>query len=202
MAEIDFDADAEAESAPGAGDSSGIFSPAPRGIYTLQIADHSDGEKTQGGKYVGTPITKMICEIADDGEHFGKKVWHNVMWIPRGSGEKANPGHGMAVHFLHAVGLVFDGKFKLDESDLQGRQFRALLGVTTYDKVVNGRTYTNEKNFIEEVYTDAHLEPDELPAPRKPRNAGKVPSALAGDGKPGGIRNAPASAPGQEKVPF
>lgn len=170
MAEIDFDADAQAESAPGTG-GGGNFSPAPRGIYTLQVADHSDGEKTQGGKNPGTPITKMTCEIADDGEHFGKRVWHNVTWIPRGTGEKANAGHGMAVHFLHAVGLPFDGKFKLNESELQGRTFRALLGITTYDKVVNGRTYTNEKNFIEEVYTESHPEPDELPTPRAQRKA-------------------------------
>lgn len=168
MAEIDFDADKEAESTPGAG-GGGNFSPAPRGIYTLQVADHSDGQRTQGGKNPGTPITKMTCEIADDGEHFGKRVWHNVTWIPRGTGEKANAGHGMAVHFLHAVGLPFDGKFKFAESDLQGRTFRALLGITTYDKVVNGQTYTNEKNFIEEVYTEAHPEPDELPAPRAQR---------------------------------
>jgi len=165
MARINYRGDAEAETTGQGG--GGQFSPAPRGIYTLQIADHSDGEVTQGGKNPGTPITKLECEIADEGEHFGKRVWHNVVWIPRGTGEKANPGHGMAVHFLHAVGLQYDGDFSFEESDFQGRRFRALLGVTTYDKVVNGRTYTNEKNFIEEVYTDTHPEPDALPAPRK-----------------------------------
>ena len=194
MAEIDFDADAEAESSPGAGGKD--FTPAPRGIYTLQVADHSDGERTRGGKNPGTPITKMTCEIADEGADFGKKVWHNVTWIPRGSGEKANPGHGMAVHFLHAVGLPFDGRFKLAESDLQGRTFRALLGITTYDKVVGGRTYTNETNYIEQIYTEAHPEPanDELPPPRRPRQAGAAKPAAK-----------PSSAESQtelEEVPF
>jgi len=164
MARINYMGDAQAEKTQ-----QGQFNPAPRGIYTLQIADHSDGEVTRGGKNPGTPITKLECEIADDGEHFGKRVWHNVTWIPRGTGEKANPGHGMAVHFLHAVGLQYDGEFSFEESDFQGRRFRALLGVTTYDKVVNGRTYTNEKNFIEEVYTEQHPEPNELPALRAPR---------------------------------
>lgn len=167
MATIRYKADKGAESAPGNG---GDFSPAPRGIYTLELMNHSDGEVTQGGKYPGTPITKLVCEIADeDSDYLGRKVWHNVTWIPRGTGEKANPGHGIAVHFLHAVGLPFDGEFDLEESDLQGRRFRALLGVTTYQKVVGGRAYTNEKNFIEAIYTEAHPEPDELPTPRKPR---------------------------------
>jgi hypothetical protein len=168
MARINYKGDAQAENA------SGQFAPAPRGIYTLQIADYSDGEVTQGGKNPGTPITKLQCEIVDEGEHFGKLVWHNVVWIPRGSGEKANPGHGIAVHFLHAVGLQYDGEFSFEESELQGRRFRALLGVTTYNKVVNGQTYTNEKNFVEEIYTEEHPEPDELPAntqkPRKNRH--------------------------------
>jgi len=167
MARINYKGDAGAEITGQGGGAQ--FSPAPRGIYTLQIADHSDGLVTQGGKNPGTPLTKLTCEVADEGEHFGKRVWHNVVWVPRGNGEKANPGHGMAVHFLHAVGLQYDGEFSFEESDLQGRTFRALLGITTYDKVVNGRTYSNEKNFIEEIYTDKHPEPanDALPAPRK-----------------------------------
>lgn len=165
MARINYRGDAEAETTQQGGND--YFKPAPRGIYTLQIADYSEGEVTQGGKNPRTPITKLICEIADEGEHFGKRVWHNVVWIPRGTGAKPNPGHGIAVHFLHAVGLQYDGEFFFEESDLQGRRFRALLGVTTYEKVVNGQTYTNEKNFIEEIYTEQHPEPNELPAPHK-----------------------------------
>ena len=165
MARINYRGDAGAESPRQGGQAK--FQPAPRGIYTLQVADHSDGEVTQSGKNLGTPRTKLVCEIADKGAHFGKRVWHNVVWIPRGNGEKPNPGHGMAVHFLHAVGMQYDGDFSFEESDLQGRQFRALLGVTTYDKVVNGKTYTNEKNVVEEVYTERHPEPASTPPPRK-----------------------------------
>ena len=85
MAHIKFNGRAEDATAGGGG---GDFKPAPRGFYMLQIADHSEGEKTVKGKYPGTPITKFVCEIANEGEHFGKKVWHNVTWIPRGKGEK------------------------------------------------------------------------------------------------------------------
>ena len=194
MVRINYRSDANAENTGQGGNAQ--FSPAPRGVYTLQIADFSDGEVTQGGKNPGTPITKLTCEIADEGEHFGKRVWHNVVWVPRGNGEKANPGHGMAVHFLHAVGLQYDGEFSFEESDLQGRTFRALLGVAAYDKVVNGRTYSNEKNFVEELFTDQHPEPasDELPPPRRPRSAGAAKSAA----KP----NAEAHQPESDEVPF
>lgn len=188
MAKIHFKADKTAESAGGGQ----RFSAAPRGIYTLQIAEHSDGEVTTGGKYVGTPITKFVLEIADEGPHFGKKVWHNVTWIPRGSGEKANGGHGIAVHFLHAVEMDFDGEFDFDESDFQGRMFRALLGVETYTK----GDYVNEKNVIEEIYSEGHPEPKELPAAR-PAAASKP-----ANGKPAAAPKQATKQPELDDVPF
>lgn len=155
MARINYKADANAEQ-------NEQYKPAPRGIYTLQISDYSDGEVTKTGKHPGTPMTKLICEICDEGEHFGKKVWHNVVWVPPG-----RAGHGLAVHFLHAVGLPYDGEFEFDESELQGRRFRALVGVKTYDKINEGQKITCEKNYIEEVYTEKHTEPKTLPIPIK-----------------------------------
>ncbi|MEM3356875.1 MAG: hypothetical protein QW166_03505 [Candidatus Bathyarchaeia archaeon] len=156
MARINYKADSKAEA-------SEQYNPAPEGIYTLQIVEHSDGEVTKGGKYPGTPMTKLICEIADKGEHFGKRIWHNVVWVPRGNGKKANSGHGIAVHFLHAIGLPYDGEFEFDESELQGRTFRALVGIKTYEKLIDGKKVVCEKNYIKQVYTENHPEPKTLP---------------------------------------
>lgn len=189
MAIIRFSGKAADATAGGGGGQK--FHAAPRGIYTLAIADHSEGELTKAGpgaKYPGTPITKLTCEIAE-GEYLGCKVWHNVTWIPRGDGEKPNPGHGIAVHFLHALGFEKDlDNFEFQESDLQGQTFRALLEVETYEKKgTDGRTYTNEKNVIREIYSDNHREPAELPAPpaKKPANLGGHPEVSHVIGKTG-----------------
>lgn len=169
MAKIKFKADKADETTGGGG---GNFEPAPRGIYTLQVADYTQGETTSANaKNPGVPKTRLTCEIADEGPEFGKKVWHTVTWISRGTGDKATPGHGIAIHFLHAVGMTFDGQFEFDESDFQGRKFRALLEVEEYETVKDGKTYTNQKNVVREVYTDAHPEPSELPAPPTKKKA-------------------------------
>lgn len=152
MARINYKADKQAESSEN-------YKPAPRGVYTLQIVDYSDGEVTKSGKYPGTPMTKLVCEIAEHGEHFGKRIWHNVVWVPRGSGAKANPGHGIAVHFLHAVGMNYDGEFEFDESELQGRTFRALVGIKKYEKNIDGKKVIYERNYIEQIYSEGHPEP-------------------------------------------
>lgn len=175
MARIKFKADGTSESAGAGG---GGFAKKVRGIYTLQICEVSDGEKTSAqAKNPGVDMTKFRMEIADDDERgqLGAHVYHNVAWIPRGDEEKARGGHGIAVHFLHAVKMDYDGEFDFDEQDFLQPSYamlRALLEVEDYQKQgAGGRTFTNEKYVIRELYTDAHPEPDELPAPREPRKA-------------------------------
>lgn len=207
MARIRFKGSEEDETtAQGGG--GGDFSAAPRGVYMLQVVDHSEGAVTQGGKNPGTPITKLVLEIADDDERgaFGKKVWHNVVWIPRGKGEKPAGGHGIAVHFLHSLspgvaapqGDVFD----FDESDFQGQEFRALLEVDTYDKEgADGRVYTNEKNVVREIFGPNNPEPSELPPPPGPKRAKAAPAGRAQARQPvaAGAAN---GAEESEEVPF
>jgi hypothetical protein len=149
----------------------GDFDPAPRGIYTLQVADYSQDRRTTGGKNPGTPYTSFTCEIADQGPFFGKRVWHTVVWIQKGEAGKPRPGHGLCVRFLHAVGMAYDGALNFDEADFQGRTFRALLEVEPYVRVVNGKSYTNHKNVVRELYTENHPEPAELPPPQVPKAA-------------------------------
>lgn len=196
MARWGGEADAAAESAGGGGQK---FTPAPRGIYTIQVADYKDGTTSQSQR----PKVDLECEIADEGEHFGKKVWLTITQIPKG--EK---GHGLMVHQLHAFGLALDGNYDFDTSELQGRQARALLGVTQREKVKDGKTYINDVNFVEEVYTEKHPEPAELPEPRQPRPA-KAAATPAAPGKvPGNVSKAfPGAKPvgaanGKQQVPF
>lgn len=201
MATWGGEADKSQEGAGGGG-----FEPAPRGIYTIQVADFKDGQ-TQGDPAKGKPKRPMVtleCEIADEGDHFGKKVWVTIVHVPKG--EK---GHGLMLHYLHAFDIELDGSYQFDTNDMQGRQARALLGTKPYTKIKDGRTYTNEVNWVEEVYTPGHPEPEngQLPPPRQPRDS--KPALAAAPAQASKVNPAVAKTfPGarsvgrQEEVPF
>lgn len=188
MAKWGGEADAAVETAGGGG---GNFVPAPRGIYTILVVNTEDGRTKESNR----PKVNLECEIADEGEHYGKKVWLTITQIPKG--EK---GHGLMIHSLHAFGLVLDGGYELDTADLQGKQARALLGVTTREKIKDGTTYVNEVNFVEELYTAKHPEPanDALPPPKQPRSArpAATPAQAAAPAKPASAK------PGAAKIGF
>jgi len=195
MAKWGGQADASAESAGGGG---GNFQPAPRGVYTIQVADFKDGTTKESGRNK----VDLECEIADEGENLGKKVWLTITQIPKG--EK---GHGIMVHQLHAFGLALDGDYEFDTNWFQGQRARALLGVTTREKVKEGRTYINEVNFVEELYTENHPEPEageDLPPPREPRKHAAQPAKAApkAAAQPPAAASSAKSAPKQYEVPF
>lgn len=175
MARISFKADKGSESVGGG--SGNKFAAKVRGFYTLQICEVSNGKLTSDtAKNPKTPMTNFRLEVADDDsrDQLGAHVYHNVTWIPRGTEEKAKPGHGMAVHWLHACHMPFDGQFSFDEDDFlkaEHAMVHVLLEVEPYKTVKGGRTYNNEKYVIREVYTEDHPQPDTLPEPPKPKAA-------------------------------
>lgn len=191
MAKVTFEADQEAESTGDQG-GGGNRKAKVRGVYTLQIVEVSDGKKTSAmaKKFPNVPMTNFKLEVATDDERdmLGEPCWHGVTWVPRGKDEKAAPGHGMAVHWLHATNMPFNGKFEFDEEDWYQpahANVRALLEVEEYEsktKKPDGTPYINEKFVIRQVYTDAHPEPAELPAapakkaPQPARAGGKTPA--------------------------
>lgn len=183
MTRWNVEADANEESAGGSG---GGFEPAPRGFYTIQVANYKDGMTQGNDRNPPRPMVVLECEIAE-GEYLGKKVWLTVVQIPKGA-----KGHGLMVHYLHAFGLEYDGKLDFDTSEFQGRQAAALLGTKPFTKLKDGRTYTNEVNWVEAVYTDNHAQPAELPPAPEPK---KTAAPVAG-------KSAPAAQHDLEEVPF
>lgn len=168
-------ADAEQETAGGGGGQK--FPPAPRGFYTIQVADVKEGKTKESNR----DKVDLECEIADEGPEFGKKVWVTITQIP-----KDEKGHGMMIHALHAFGIGLDGDYEFDPvSDLQGKSARALLGVEPRPKTINKgtpqeKTFINDVNFVEALYTEKHPEPAELPAPRAPKAAPTPAAAPSG----------------------
>lgn len=153
MARWQTKANAESEISSGG---EGKFEPAPRGFYTIQVADTKDGMTTPG-KNPSRPMVVLECEIAD-GPYLGKKVWHTVVQIPADA-----KGHGIMVHSLHAFGMAHDGDLDFDTDEFQGKTAKALLGVKPFTKIVNGTKYTNMVNYIEELYTENNPQPEQLP---------------------------------------
>lgn len=151
MARWQLEADVDAEATGGSGKD---FSPAPRGFYTIQVANVKDG---MTNKTPPRPMVVLECEIAD-GFYLGKKVWQTIVQI-----KKDDKGHGIMVHSLHAFGMAHDGSLDFDTDQFQGKQATALLGVKPYTKVVSGKSYTNMVNYIEELYTENNPQPAELP---------------------------------------
>lgn len=191
MSQWEGEADQAAETEGGGGGQK--FPPAPRGIYTIQVADVKVGivEKSK------RPKADLMCEISDQGDEFGKRVYVTVTKIAKG-----DPGHGIMVHTLNAFGLKLNGAYSFNpEADLQGKSARALVGVTTRKKTINAgtpqeRTFDNEVNFVEALYTEKHPEPanDELPPPPAPK-AAKASAAAE-------TRTAVGAAADQSEVPF
>ncbi len=172
MSRIAFKTDPEAEAKVGGG-GDGKFDPAPRGIYTLQVAEYSEGKRTTTGKNIGSPCTVLTLEIADEGDYFGKRMWLTVTWVP-----EKKPGHGLALRALSAFGLDYGPLADFNEADFQGRQCRALVEIDDYIKTgTDGRKYVNKKNYVRELYTKNHPEPAELPPPPPPKEAKPVRAA-------------------------
>ena len=168
MAQISFNAKKEDETAGGGT----RFPKKVRGFYNLKISAVTDGMRTSDqAKNPGVPMTQFKINIIGGGEQAGALLFHSVTWIDRGTGEKPTPGHGMAVHFLHACGMPFDGHFAFDENDFMGMEFPALLEVENYEKEKDGKTYLNEKYVIRAIYTGEHPQPKELPPPPAAKTA-------------------------------
>ena len=121
------------------------FSPAPDGTYVLQVVDKKDQASKKGD-----PQVILEMEIAE-GPHMGRKVWHCLTFIPRGQEKQAAPGHGMALHALHAFGLPYNGELNFDSEELIGRTARVNLGTEMY---TNKEGVQRHKNVILEFLTD------------------------------------------------
>ena len=142
----------------------GNFEPAPRGFYTIQVADFKEDTTATTKR----PCLKLTCEIADEGDSLGKKVWLTITQIPKGK-----PGYGLTVRALHAFGFGTEGTYDFEPSDWQGSRASVLLGIKPVTKVVDGKSYTNYVNYIEELYTANHPQPEELPPePEAPKQRG------------------------------
>lgn len=89
----------------------------PAGTYDLVI---TKVEEKKSGK--GHPMVNVTCEVLNNPEFNGAKVFHNVTFLP-----KADKGSGMSSHFLKCINQPYEGAIEVDSSKWVGESFKAKL---------------------------------------------------------------------------
>lgn len=119
----------------------------PDGKYTLKITK-SERTKSKNGNL----MSKLECEVINNPEFNGRKVFHNVTFL-----DPDAKGAGMAIHFLKTISQPWEGKITLDIPGWEGSQFIATLGKSTYYS--EKKKMNVDKNEIKKVEKDANWIP-------------------------------------------
>lgn len=106
----------------------------PAGNYDLVITK-AEEKKTKAGD----PMVNVTCEVMNNPEYNGAKVFHNVTFMP-----KDKPGSGMSTHFLKCIEQPFEGAITVDPTAWIGATFAAKIQTREYDKKDGTKGKTND----------------------------------------------------------
>lgn len=112
----------------------------PPGKYELVITKVE--EKTSKNGY---PMVNVTCEVMNNTEFNGAKVFHNVTFLP-----KDKPGAGMSTHFLKTINQPWEGSVSVDPTQWIGEDFSAKISTREYSKKDGTKARTNNIDEIEE----------------------------------------------------
>lgn len=88
------------------------------------VSKAGDTYPKDGRTQNGDPMVNILCEVVDDPEFDGERVFHTVTFLPAKKKDgTATPGAGMSVHFLKTIGQPWEGKIKPDSSQWVGARF-------------------------------------------------------------------------------
>ena len=113
--------------------SGGAFTLLPDGKYQLVITKVE--EKTSSK---GNPMVNVTCEVLNNPEFNGKKVFHNVTFLKEG--EK---GAGMSRHFLKCINQPY-GAGEVDPQKWVGEDFNAKISSREYTKKDGSKATVND----------------------------------------------------------
>lgn len=105
----------------------------PEGPYELVITD----VKEQKSK-AGDPQVNVTCEVMNNPEFNGARVYHNVTFLP-----KDKKGAGMASHFLKCINQPYQGPIEVDPEAWKGEKFQAIINHRAYKKEDGTEVVTN-----------------------------------------------------------
>lgn len=119
-------------------DSKGTSKVLPKGWYNLEVVEFvskaGDTYPKDGRTKNGDPMVNILCEVTDEGEFQGERVFHTVTFLPKG-----NPGAGMSVHFLKTIGQPYEGQFKVDSTQWVGAEFMGYVVQEEYKGKVKNK---------------------------------------------------------------
>lgn len=131
----------------------------PKRWYDLEIVEFvskaGDTYPKDGKTQNGDPMVSILCEVINDEEFKGERVFHTVTFFPAKKADGTpTPGAGMAVHFLKSIGQPWEGEYDVDSSQWVGAEFKAYVITDEY----KGKT----KNKIGEI-KPMDTKKDEIP---------------------------------------
>lgn len=112
----------------------------PAGTYDFVITK-VDEKKTQAG----FPMINVTCEVKNNNEFNGAKVFHNVSFLP-----KDKPGSGMSTHFLKCINQAWEGAITVEPNDWVGEEFKAKISPREYTKKDGTTAKTNNITEVSE----------------------------------------------------
>jgi hypothetical protein len=163
----------------------GEFPQLPKGRYPFVITRAV--EKTTKTK--GLPKASLFLEVFNH-DMAGQKIWHDVVFIPKGS-----PGAGFSVHFMHTIGVECNCE-KCDPKQALGAEFEPDLMQWI------GKCFEGE--VVEEMVTGPF---DPMTGAQTIEKRTKIQKVFPTDQRPpavGSVETAPAAsgAKSDEEVPF
>lgn len=111
----------------------------PPGKYELVITKIEE-KKSQKGY----PMVNVTCEVKNNEEFNGAKVFHNVTFLP-----KDKTGAGMSTHFLKTINQAWDGAIEVNPEAWVGEKFVAKISTREYDKKDGTKGKTNNIDELE-----------------------------------------------------
>ena len=126
------------------------FSLLPDGDYELQIVNVKE-KQTFKDKY---PMVNVECEVINHAELNGKKIFHNVTFLPADK-----PGAGISTHFLKSINQPWEGAVRVEPINWVGEKFKAKVGTREYEVKKDGPN----KGKIQKANDIQEIEPMDIP---------------------------------------
>lgn len=152
---------------------SGRFPVAPPAPYIMGVVDAK--ERSSKGELEAARRENRAAElnqielemVISEGEFAERvRVWHYLTFLP-----PDNPGHGMALHALHAFGFPYDGDIEVKAEDFIGRNVKVDLVVEEY----KGKN----QNKVADFYVEEAEEPQREAGDNTPKTAARPAAAPA-----------------------